>query len=456
MTTSPRTSRHRRPVFLDESGVRWRWVRRFTVALGVVTTALYAVLAIAVIIPPSVPDLALADAPATRTPKLVTSRKERLRLAKRLQLWFSLEANHPPPAMRAQLLPVKGKLPPGKHREPGQPIVAGFYVNWDDNSLVALRAHANDLDWVVCEWGFLYPGGDSLRLRIDRKVPFSLARDIPNEKDRPQLFLMLSSFDSASKKWDAKSLRHMLTNPTARANAIRELSDSVYRYGLAGVTLDFEEVPSDLTESIVSFAKALKAEIGPKGRLVTQAVSFNDTEHQLARYASINDKLFLMLYDEHFGGRGDPGPVASQQWFVRTARRMLRTIPPDKAILTVGAYGYDWNDGDSVANAQAVTFQEMMSAVRNTREEGRPAGIYFDSLALNPYARWTDADSTDHLSWYLDAVAAYNQFQATRQLGAAGQAIWRLGSEDPAIWNVIGKEGIDASPYGLDSIPAGY
>ncbi|HXY30878.1 MAG TPA: glycosyltransferase, partial [Gemmatimonadaceae bacterium] len=257
-------------------------------------------------------------------------------------------------------------------------------------------------------------------------------------------------------KWDAKSLRHMLTDPTARANAIRELSDSVYRYGLAGVTLDFEEVPSDLTESIVSFAKALKAEIGPKGRLVTQAVSFNDTEHQLARYASINDKLFLMLYDEHFGGRGDPGPVASQQWFVRTARRMLRTIPPDKAILTVGAYGYDWNDGDSVANAQAVTFQEMMSAVRNTREEGRPAGIYFDSLALNPYARWTDADSTDHLSWYLDAVAAWNQFQATRQLGAAGQAIWRLGSEDPAIWNVIGKAGIDASPYGLDSIPAGY
>ena len=63
------------------------------------------------------------------------------------------------------------------------------------------------------------------------------------------------------------------------------------------------------------------------GKLVTQAASVNDSDHQLARFAQVNDYLFLMLYDEHFGKTGDPGPIASQQWFVERMRHMLRFVP---------------------------------------------------------------------------------------------------------------------------------
>ena len=93
-----------------------------------------------------------------------------------------------------------------------------------------------------------------------------------------------------------------------------------------------------------------------------------------------------------------------------------------------------------------------MSAVRKADKKA----LHFDSTTLNPYATWTDRDSTDHLAWYLDAITAYNQTLAAQAIGTAGMGIWRMGSEDPAIWRVIGKAGIDSSATLLSIIPPGY
>jgi len=445
------TSRDK-PVFLDESGRRWRLLRLFAIGVGVVTSLIAAAVVVNLLGPTLAPSLPMSATPPTQS-HLVTSKAQRRRLDKRLQLWFEMMRHRTPPALHAQRLPIHARTVIGKTPEPGQPIVAGFYVNWDDNSLASLNAHVDDLDWVICEWGFLMPGGDSLRMNIDRRVFVTIAQKIQDERQRPWVFAMVSNFDSTRGKWDTRSLRHLLTDSTARNRAITQLTDSVMRYGLGGVTLDFEEVPPSLTDAIVKFEKQLKAKLAPQGRLVTQAVSFNDNDVQLAKYGAVADKLFFMLYDEHYGG-GDPGPVASQEWFVRTARHMMRFIPPNKAILALGAYGYDWNDSED--SASAMTFQDVMSAVRDAAVDGQPAEIHFDTVALNPYATWRDPDSTDHVDWYLDGVTAYNEIIAGDALGAGGMAVWRLGSEDPSIWAVIGRRGIDAPADSLSVIPSGY
>ena len=446
-TRSPR----RAPIFLDETGRRWRRLRRVALVVGVITTAVAAITLTMVIIPPLLPEIPLTGEPFARSPRLATSKIEREQLSKKLQLYFTLRKNRVP-GVRANVLPVRGRSVPGRVRAPGAPIVAGFYVTWDDNSLDALLHHADDLDWVVCECAWLGPNGNGLRMRVDRRVGVTIASAVPDPKLRPQIFLMVSNFDSATKRWDAAGLRHLLSDPASRALALKQLTDSVSYYGMGGVTIDFEEEPQDLTESIATFVVDLRRRLAPMGKTVTQAVSVNDSDHQLSRFAAVNDYLFLMLYDEHFGKRGDPGPIASQQWFVERMKHMLRFVPAQKAIPIVGAYGYDWNDGDSTTNGQQLTFQEIMSSVRKADKKV----LHFDSTTLNPYATWTDRDSTDHLAWYLDAITAYNQTLAAQALGTAGMGIWRLGSEDPAIWRVIGKAGIDSSAALLSVIPPGY
>src|SRR5262249_21235075 len=42
------------------------------------------------------------------------------------------------------------------------------------------------------------------------------------------------------------------------------------------------------------------------------------------------------------------------------------------------------------------------------------------------------------------------------ELGVSGHAVWRLGSEDPAIWRVLERMGLDAPAESLGVIPPGY
>ena len=48
-----------------------------------------------------------------------------------------------------------------------------------------------------------------------------------------------------------------------------------------------------------------------------------------------------MNYDENQSA-GDPGPVASQDWFVDNLQQILKVVPKEKLICAIGSYGYDW------------------------------------------------------------------------------------------------------------------
>ena len=135
----------------------------------------------------------------------------------------------------------------------------------------------------------------------------------------------------------------MLATRASRQAAAIQLVEAAQKYGLAGITIDFEEVPDDLLDPMFEFMRLLRAGLAPGGRLLTSAVAASTDEALARRYAAANDFLFLMLYDEHYGS-GQPGPVASQAWYVAKARQLLAWIPPEQTILALGAYGYDWND----------------------------------------------------------------------------------------------------------------
>jgi len=192
-------------------------------------------------------------------------------------------------------------------------------VNWDDNSFASFEAHAASMDWVVCEWGFLAPAGDSVRLAIDRKVLYVAQRQPPAR--RPRVLLMVGNFDSRSHQFDAVRLRKLVGSATARASVIAQLTAAVQQYGLAGVTLDFEEIPSDLDRPLAAFALQLHTALAARGAILSQAISTDMDSSAVRAYASASDRLFLMLYDEHYG-HGDAGPVARQGWYAAQASRL--------------------------------------------------------------------------------------------------------------------------------------
>jgi peptidoglycan-N-acetylglucosamine deacetylase len=450
------------PIFIDYSGRRWRRIRRTALVAGIVTTLLALVLVGSIVLsPPIPPELPLASANNLPIARATTGKPgaftkvDRLRTAYRRKLAALTKHYGSSSSRRPMTIPA---LDVGTGTRPTRTnaIVAGFYVNWADNSFASLSRNYDKLDWVIGEWAFVPANADTLQLRIDRRVLALLASRPP--ESRPSLFIMLSNFvvaggDSAAGRFDAGVVHRFLANPVARANAVRQLRDAVTRYGLAGTTLDLEGFGPEEQPQVLAFARALGDAMHAVGRLATQAIAVGDSDSYIRRAGAVNDKLFPMLFDEHYP-QSEPGPVASQQFYATQARRFARLVSPSKLILMIGAYGYDWNDAEAVTNhrAENYDFQETMRAARG---DGQPRPR-FDPVSLNPYMVWTSADSTDHVLWYLDATTAYNEMLVGQALGVAGHALWHLGGEDPSMWNAIARNGVLLGADSLKRMPPSY
>ncbi len=183
---------------------------------------------------------------------------------------------------------------------------------------------------------------------------------------------------------------------------------------------------------------------------LTQAIQDYLPPERIRQYADKCDKLILMLYDEHYQQK-DPGPVAGRGWYTEMADSFLSVVPASKAMMGLGAYGYDWNDLAAPGNFVAVTVPDVWQAARENH-----VLPYFDTDVSNPYLAWTDSNKVDHFIWYLDATTAADEMRIARARGVTSAAIWKLGGEDPAIWKMFGRHGEMHSLDSLNVIDPGY
>jgi peptidoglycan/xylan/chitin deacetylase (PgdA/CDA1 family) len=223
----------------------------------------------------------------------------------------------------------------------------------------------------------------------------------------------------------------LLNDSAARENLIDNIHTNLVEHKFAGVNIDFEQVDDKDREALVRFMRELRAKLKPEGFLLTQSVPVGDSAYDLKSLAEINDFLVPMVYDEHYQS-GPPGPVASEDWFEAQLKVLAKVVPPEKTVIGIGSYGYDWIIG--ARGSAEVSFDDVMSAA-----VARNAHVEWDGDALNPVLRY-DAAGKRHEVWFLDAVAGLNQISDVSDAGFRGVAVWRLGAEDPGLWTVLKPE----------------
>src|SRR5262245_45145448 len=437
----------KRPVFSQLSGERWQRLRRIAMVLGGLTSVLLLGLVAAVLIPPSLPKLSLQQRPPPqhRLPELNGTRALRQKAVARERLYQALHAAPATQARRPSRLPLNAAALPQATVNHSAPVTAGFYVSWDDNSLVSLRTNLPKLDWVIGEWGFL--AGDSVAIRVDRRALFVI-QQAPADQ-RPRVFLMLTNVDTSGHAFMHDATVRMLSEP-ARSQAINGLANAATTLGLSGIVVDLEDMPPTSQLAFLDFLSALRTRLAKDGRLTIVTAAADASAAELTGLASHSDRVILMAYDEH-DSQGDAGPVASNAWFAAQVARAASIIPPGSLIVGIAGYGYDWNDDTPHQPAEEVTFQDAVTFSRNHH-----APIQFDASSGNPYVMWTDPDSTDHVVWFVDAATTFNQVQTARARSVGGIALWRLGSEDPSLWRALGRGAAMGPSTSIDTIPGGY
>jgi cellulose synthase/poly-beta-1,6-N-acetylglucosamine synthase-like glycosyltransferase/peptidoglycan/xylan/chitin deacetylase (PgdA/CDA1 family)/spore germination protein YaaH len=442
------------PVFYDPAGRRWRRVRRTWLALAVVVTTLAAIFIASVLVNPVLPSLnvrQVASLPSSadikpKQPRLPRNPSEQKARKAQAELQHALAlAPRVVPSRRRSHVPI---VPPPTLPPPivptTRPLSIGFYINWDESSYASLKRNLDHLDWVIAEWSHLQAAPDgSTSLVTDVDAPaLNWIR-----LTRPQVQVIPMVQNLVDEKWQPELLARAVSDEPGRQLLIAALTDFVQQNKFPGVCVDFEEPPATTQPALLTFIQELHQAFAAKGLFVIQAVPFDDPDWHYKDYAAATDYLMLMAYDQHWAA-SDPGSVGAQDWYERNLANRMRDLDPTKTIVALGSYGYNWTEGEKDANE--VTFQEALITARDSE-----AKVTFDPATRNPNFEYDEDDGSHHIVWFLDAVTAYNQMRAASGFKPAGFAIWRLGSEDPSVWSVLGNSQT-ASPNVLSRIVYGY
>jgi peptidoglycan-N-acetylglucosamine deacetylase len=439
------------PVFHDPHGRRWRRVRRIWLALSIVATGIAIVFIASVFANPVLPSINLRQIPSLpqttdlkpKAPNLPANPSERKAAKAQVELQHALATTkYVAPGKRRSHIPIVPPPPtvPAPIVPTTRPLSVGFFINWDESSYESLKRNLDHLDWVIAEWSHLQDGPNPLV--TDVHIPaLNWIR-----LTRPQVRILPMVQNLVNEQWEHDLLARNIADEQHRQNLIRTLTSFVEDNKFAGICVDFEEPPTSSQANLLTFMQELHTTFAAKNLLVVQAVPFDDPDWNYKAYSAANDYLMLMAYDQHWTG-SDAGPVAAQDWFEQKLIARMHDLDASKTIIALGNYGYNWNDANK--NADEVTFQEALITAR----ESSTAPV-FDSATRNPYFEYDEEDNSHHKVWFLDAVTAYNEMRAASGYKPAGFGIWRLGSEDPSIWSILGTQ--NSSPDLLRSINYGY
>ena len=386
-----------RPIFFDPSGRRRRWMRRsiFALLLALVVMAL-AFASTVVTIPAPEP----------------------------LPLGFE---RHTPLRFRAQVSRLSNTITdlfrgPYKPR-PGsrgyRPITIGFYTTWADESGPTLSEHISQLDWVapttlaVDKTGQLVVNDDKVLRRI-----------MLSSIHRPLVVPTLQNV--VGDNFSGPATVALLRDPKRHKALIAQLDNYLDATGDAGIIYDFEAVPPELMSQYRALIDETNHDFDKHGRVVGVTIPMGNADWNPREFAKVADKVFLMAYDQHWQG-GTAGPIAADDWFEQQVSAAMRGIPPEKLVVALGSYAYDWHDG----HADGLTIEEAWLEAHDARVTPT-----FSRAVGNTGFSFLDGTHR-HDVWMVDAAANWNEMHILSRLGLGNVALWRMGSEDPGFWPAV-------------------
>ena len=368
----------------------------------------------------------------------------------------------------------------------GEGLRAAYYVEDDPASYSSLKQHIHQIDLLFPEWIHVVTSDGTLTSYSVDNRPFKVvdedgvhgvdhenrvARTVASaaaDTTPPEIFPLVNNRDPIRNMF-LPSIGDFLTNPTARAHFIQQMdrflaANPSYR----GISLDFEEIPSEAQQGYMAFLTALYQDFHPRNLKLYVNTPVGDDDFDLKYMADHTDGLLLMNLDEHQTGSG-PGPIASQDWFVDNLKNVLKTVPKEKAICALGSYGYDWtmslppvdpkHPGRTPKNfvPKVLGAQEISTQTAWQEATDAEAQIELDPDSLNGHFAFDDDDEhVRHEVWFLDAVTVLNQMRAARALGIETFSLWVLGQEDNSLWNIWDRP-IHADPVkDLAQVEPGY
>src|SRR5579862_400693 len=319
-----------------------------------------------------------------------------------------------------------------------------FYLTSDPTSVRSFLAHADKVDILVPAWYATSADG------LVSGGPNPLIMETANQRHVPVMPLI------ANAGFVQAEFHKFLGDPAAQKRMLEALIHSCKENGYVGIQFDFENVnwtDRDALSALVKDSAAalhregLQLPIAPGGPGSDTAFSAWLYENWRGAYdlksiAEAVDLVCLMTYDQNTRWTM-PGPVAGWNWTIENIDYALKSVPKSKLSVGIPLYGYHWFAG-APAKDPATGLNDKPNPTANyisAPDAMDLARAYAAKIEWDPVDRtaWCYLNRGDMREWlfFTDARTFKERYDLIRDRGLQGFCSWVLGTEDPAVWDLL-------------------
>ena len=226
----------------------------------------------------------------------------------------------------------------------------------------------------------------------------------------------------------------VLKNTKIRQHVEDQILEGVLSSKADGICIDYEKVREDCADPYIMFIREMSVLCRNNGLIFSVC---NYVPQAYNRYlgfeeqGEVADYLVIMAYDEHYSGSEAAGSVSSISWVREAVDGTKELVPAEKIIIAIPFYTRLWETVQG--KNPSSTAMGMAEAEEYVTSHGMK--VVWDDETKQNYAELTG--TTHYEIWMEDEQSVIQKMRVISSAQVAGVAEWKLGLEDPVVWDVI-------------------
>ncbi len=329
--------------------------------------------------------------------------------------------------INSKITPTPLPSPQPSPTPPPKSQLSAWIAQWDqDQALVNLDTVKNNLSSISPVWYSITQNGRII--------------EMPNLTSKPQITKLahtanLSLLPTIVNEFDHKRVSTLLKNKPLQVSQIDKLVKIATQSGFSGYDLDWEQISQSDRDNFTNFVTLFSQKLHQNNLILSVTVHAqnglpDDWEGTKGQdYPTLGaqaDLIRIMAYDYHYED-SSPGPITPLEKLEEALKYAKTTLPADKIVLGLPTYGYDWTP----TKGEGLQYQEIIDRLASLN-----ASSYRDDTSFELRSDYTQK-GIDHHVWYVDKDAILKKIDLARSYGVYQFCFWRLGGEDPDIWDAL-------------------
>jgi spore germination protein len=338
-------------------------------------------------------------------------------------------------------------------------VVYGFLPYWQLNE-VQLQPELTHLSYFGLT---LAPDGTIVTRTSDGTEPGYARLQSETFLDLNQALESEDELEVVLAQFNNDAVVQLVSSPQAHQKTLESIDALLLAYPVHGINIDIEytgEVTPQLRDNLTQFVTTIRHHLNQKYSGVQLSIDVYVSAASQSYIWDVEklgqqvDYMVVMAYDFHRRSSSQAGPVAplfggKDYWdsdINLYLRDFVKKVPPEKILLGVPFYGYEWQTTNE--DAQAMTFPDTGSTADFKRvqtlllqKDALQVKEHWNETALSPYLTYKENELT-YVVYFENSRSLSYKLDYVNQLNLGGIAIWALGYEGDSreLWDVVNRK----------------